>query len=448
MMPARATIFLAALCSVGLCASVAFAVESIPAPLVFVDGPQLAAKWIGVNSEGKFDFQIGEEIKTLAPGDFLSWGARADLAAASQLVVLADGGLIAAKAVRLVGGELLIQSQNFGEPADIRTPAVVRLPAERARGIVFRLPAGAAERDRLVDQLLAARGDDDRLILANGDHAQGTLIAPPAPGAPPAGAAGPAAAPPDELKLLESQRTLTLETKAGGRTEKTAVPIENLAAVIFNPALVVTKAAKGNRQWVGFRDGTTLLCESIHTSGDAPRVTLAGNVVLPLNPFNEPTDEIVYFRSQSERVIYLSDLTPAGYRHWPFLSQSWQWRADRNVRGGWLRAGEAVGTKGLGVHSRSRLLFDVPADAKRLEAELALDAAAGQGGSVQFRVLLLPREGEWKTAFESPLVRGGDKPVPLSLDVAGARQVALIVEFGERGDQLDYADWLGARFVR
>jgi hypothetical protein len=37
--------------------------------------------------------------------------------------------------------------------------------------------------------------------------------------------------------------------------------------------------------------------------------------------------------------------------------------------------------------------------------------------------------------------------VPISVDIGGAKQVSLVVDFAERGDEQDHADWLDARFV-
>jgi hypothetical protein len=49
--------------------------------------------------------------------------------------------------------------------------------------------------------------------------------------------------------------------------------------------------------------------------------------------------------------------------------------------------------------------------------------------------------------YESPIVRGSNQPIPISVDVAGVQRMALIVDFAERGDALDYANWLNARLI-
>jgi hypothetical protein len=39
-------------------------------------------------------------------------------------------------------------------------------------------------------------------------------------------------------------------------------------------------------------------------------------------------------------------------------------------------------------------------------------------------------------------------PTPISVDVRGGKRLSLIVDFAERGDELDHADWLNARLVQ
>ena len=81
--------------------------------------------------------------------------------------------------------------------------------------------------------------------------------------------------------------------------------------------------------------------------------------------------------------------------------------------------------------------------AKRFEAELGIDDSAGGQGSVQFRVLV-----DGKEKFASPIVRGGDPPLPISVDIADAQKLELVVDYADRGDVLDHADWLNARLVQ
>ena len=120
---------------------------------------------------------------------------------------------------------------------------------------------------------------------------------------------------------------------------------------------------------------------------------------------------------------------------------------DRNVLGGQLRAGGRLFHKGLGMHSSARLTYRLDGPYRRFEAELAIDDAAGRQGSVIFR--LFTTDGKtWQEAFTSPIVRGGTEPLPMSVDLQGTQAIALVVDFADRSDQQDHADWLSARLIK
>ena len=120
---------------------------------------------------------------------------------------------------------------------------------------------------------------------------------------------------------------------------------------------------------------------------------------------------------------------------------------DRNVLGGCLMAAQTTYAKGLGMHSTSRLAYRLDNAFRRFDAQLAMDDSAGQGGSVVFRVFV-DRGGHWTNMYESPTVRGGDAPRTCTVDVRGASRMALVVDYGDRADELDHADWLDARLIR
>ena len=73
--------------------------------------------------------------------------------------------------------------------------------------------------------------------------------------------------------------------------------------------------------------------------------------------------------------------------------------------------------------------------------------ACDRGGAI-FRVFTAGDDGKFKAAYESPVIRGGDAPVPITVDLKNAKRIALIVDFAERGDECDDADWLNARLIK
>jgi hypothetical protein len=104
--------------------------------------------------------------------------------------------------------------------------------------------------------------------------------------------------------------------------------------------------------------------------------------------------------------------------------------------------------KGLGMHSAARISYDLADGYRAFQSELAIDDSTGGRGSVTCRVFVDEGTGKWQLKYESPIVRGRDKPIPVEVGLAGAKRISLLVDFADRGDELDHLDWLDARFVK
>jgi hypothetical protein len=146
-------------------------------------------------------------------------------------------------------------------------------------------------------------------------------------------------------------------------------------------------------------------------------------------------------------VTYLSDLKPSGYQYIPFLDLTWPYRTDRNVLGSQLRAGGRLALKGLGMHSAARLTYDLDKPYRAFAAAAAIDDQTAGRGSALFRVYADDGSGQWQLKYESPIVRGGAAPVPISVDLAGVKRLSLLVDFADHGDEQAHADWLNARLL-
>jgi hypothetical protein len=262
--------------------------------------------------------------------------------------------------------------------------------------------------------VLSLAGQADRVLLDNGDELGGTISS------------------------LDANK-LRLESDVGA----VDLEIAKVGAVIFNPILVDKPKLDGLRMLVGFREGSRVTAIALSADKSAARLKLAGGVEL-----SAPTDAIVALQPLGGRVEYLSDRKPDSYRHIPFLQLAWPYAVDHSVAGALLRAGGKLYVKGLGMHSPSRITYDLDGPYKRFDAEAAIDAEAGSRGSVVFRVFTDDGGGQWKERAKSEIIRGGQPPVPISVDLAGAKRISLLVDFADRGDEQDHADWLNARLVK
>lgn len=185
--------------------------------------------------------------------------------------------------------------------------------------------------------------------------------------------------------------------------------------------------ADGSSVWMAVRG-----LEGGRLSGD-----LAGGGQLAV-----PWDAVARLRVRSTRMAFLSDLDPVEVREEALVTYAGPWRRDRSVTGGPLTLGGRVYEKGLGVHSRCRLVYDLGGRYDVFAATIGIDAGAAGRGDCVFRV-----EADGKERFKRR-VRGEDPPHVVRLAIPGARRLALEVTWGEDLDLADRADWCDARVLK
>src|SRR5262249_35933261 len=137
------------------------------------------------------------------------------------------------------------------------------------------------------------------------------------------------------------------------------IELGRVAAVAFNPALTAKYDRRASRTLVGLRDGTLVACSAVTGTDQViltPLVAPAGVEKAP-KPWKCDAAEIVFLQRFGGRAVYLSDLTPTGYKHVPYFELTRPYRLDRNVDGGDLRAGGRRYLKGIGMTSTSRLTY-------------------------------------------------------------------------------------------
>ncbi len=379
-------------------AGLAAAAEVLP-----VEGPPFAAGLNSIDAGWQIEFS-GEMPRRLPAEDLVAWGAFADAAHGSQ-ILLAGGGLLVADVVGLDKEVLRCEGDALGQS---------KLPLESVQGVLWHPPADRPRRDRLAQRVRSAAGDQDRLILDNGDELSGTVA---------------------------GLREDVLQFESAGAT--TEIATSRLAAVVFNPALAARPRSAGLRAMVGFADGSQLLASKLLVRNGQAQLQSAG-----LGEVKFPSEKITALQPFGGKAVYLSDLSPASYKFIPLLRLNWPYHADANVMGGALRAGGHLYLKGLGVHSALRLTYDLDQSYRRLQAELAVDDQTQSRGSVEFRVFVDSGNGQWQAKFASAIQRGGQAPTAMSVDIGNARRISLLVEFADHGDELDHADWLNARLIK
>jgi hypothetical protein len=363
------------------------------------EGEPFRAALAGVDAQWQITLAPAGGSRRLPAAALVAWGTPRDLKHGPHFVVLSDGGVLAAEVTQVGKEGVVAESSVFG---------AVKVPLAALAGIVFQAPPEPLKRDLLLDRIVAAVGSTDRVLLVNGDEIAGTVRG-------------------------IRNRKVDVQSTLGA----VAVELARVRAVVYNPSLVRRGEAKGLRAWTGFSDGSRLVATQLVVDEKQARVSLPGGPTLAA-----PAADLVFLQPLGGRAVYLSDLR-ARYVHLPYLSLSWPYRPDRGVLGGILHSGGRPYLKGIGVHSTSRLSYALAEPYRAFEAELAIDDETAGRGSVRFRVFV---DGEVK--YTSPTVRGGSPPLPIRVDLSGAKQLDLVVDFADRADEGDHADWLNARLLR
>jgi hypothetical protein len=173
--------------------------------------------------------------------------------------------------------------------------------------------------------------------------------------------------------------------------------------------------------------------------GDEQAVVLQSGV-LGRVPVAWARIERIEFRS--ERLIYLSDAQPALVEFESIVGRKWAAAFDRDLLGEPIRMGGREFGRGIAAHSRTLLGWRVGGGFSKLAATAGVIDDVSPVGQVRMAVL-----GDGRVLWEASLAAGG-RPQELLVDIAGVRELQLLVDFGDGLDLGDHAAWAEARLIR
>ena len=375
-----------------------------------LDGDPFSARLIRMDNAGNIELEANDGKRSYAQREIVSWGGRREIEK-GPVVLLVDGSLLTVfPEIELTVDTLQIESHVYGATG---------IPRSAVRGIVFRVPAGRSRSDAVLDRIAASEAEGDQIFLESGDIVDGKI-------------------------LTISDQTIGLMAD----TNAVDVDRQLVNAVILDTAGGQTPNQLRNQLLIGFRDGSLAVARQLKFDRVGGALELVSGTVLTPDDGVNLSDEICLLRPFNDGIQYLSDMDPLGYKHIPMLHLAWPYRKDRNVLGRHLRCGGQVFTKGLGIHSTSRLSYRLERRFQRFESEIGIDDCTSGRGSVIFRVYTDEGTGAWKRIYESPILRGDDATVRISLDVARANRLSLIVDRADQGDEWDHVNCLNARLTK
>jgi hypothetical protein len=406
-MPARCIAWPILLLSIALFASVCLALPAaaMQGDLLLVGGERMHAELVGVVADSfKFRTATGDEL-AIDQSRLIRF-AHPPQVEPRAVVSLADGSHLVVAPLWVGRAPLALDSQQLS-----------------LRGNTFR--QFSVSRTQLSRVVMAghaigkhheanAASSVDRLWLDSGDRLDGKL-----------------------LEISQDKMVLQLGQQS------VPVAIDRVAAVQLADTKVVSAEPAKYAIWLA--DGTRLQATGASQQGESIEVRLVSGAIVRLKSLSQ----IVAIVGYPESVHYLSDLEAVDYKQTPYFELGWPYERDKNLSGAPLSAGGRQYAKGIAVHSASRLAYRVPAAANVLRAELAIDGSASRldqpgQGSVVFRVYLV-KDGQLTLAYESPIVRGDEAPLAIEVALEQSPLIVLLVDYADRGDEWDHANWLDAR---
>lgn len=154
-------------------------------------------------------------------------------------------------------------------------------------------------------------------------------------------------------------------------------------------------------------------------------------------------DRVLLIEVLGGRWRWLTDMTPSHSEHVPLLDVHWPHRVDSNVKGEPMRVGGLDYTRGLGVHSRSRLVYELDPTCERFVSHYGIDDDSGPQAHVEVKVLV-----DGKVVYSDSDVRCSGRLSKVTADLRGGKRLELFVDFGKNGDLLDRFNWIDPGIIR
>lgn len=162
-----------------------------------------------------------------------------------------------------------------------------------------------------------------------------------------------------------------------------------------------------------------------------------------------PVSAIAQVQFRNGRLVYLSDLEPAQVEELGYFGRTFTHRRDQGLDGGPLRLAGQTYRKGVAVHARSVLTYELDGPYAMFRTFLGFADSAAAQGSVAVRVL-----GDGRELFSLADLRAVDAegkrtaPVTIEVPLEGIKRLTLEVDFGEHEDVGDRLIWADARLYR
>ena len=254
--------------------------------------------------------------------------------------------------------------------------------------------------------------------------------------------------PKEDLLLLSKGEVVTgffeklgdknIQFNAGGQSR--TFGFDQLAGFRLAP-LDAYNAPTDLRATLQLKDGSRLTGKLLSLNGQVLKVEGIGGLTWTI-----PGDAIRNLAFKGGRLVYLTDIAPRTVEEKPYVGGMpvvYRWRKNQSARGEKLTIGTRTFERGLGVHSYTRLVYDLGGAYKTFLCEVGLDGAAPSGTQTAWKVLVDGKQAA------GGMLKYGAPAEAIKLDVTNAKELELICDYGPDDDDAgDHLNWANARLVK
>jgi hypothetical protein len=165
--------------------------------------------------------------------------------------------------------------------------------------------------------------------------------------------------------------------------------------------------------------------------------------------------EMVFYNGSFTFLSDLPDKTIKAVEYPEFCSpgtttSDFPWQRDRSTLENHppLKLNGKIYHKGIGVHSFSDLTFNVAGAYKAFKATVGIDDGVMKPGQPGGNITIEIQGDDGKVLLKKTVVKTGDKPLAVDVDITGVNNLRIIVDFGEDGYQNDHCDIANAILVK
>ncbi|MCH9653014.1 MAG: NPCBM/NEW2 domain-containing protein [Planctomycetes bacterium] len=375
------------------------------AELYLADGEVVQGKLIQIE-QNQFTLQTDSGKRTFPADEIIrvESGKLLHSQPREGLVILANDDRIFAELLRSEEDVVFVRLNSCPETGGFK------IPLETIQAASFQWPSNRQLRTELIQKIARKDQKSDLFFLNNGDNLEGELLG-------------------------FDASTFRFESRGG----ETSVPRKGIRFFTINPELINFPQPEQLRYRIRLTNGSQLTVSSlILDKNEITAKTLFGAEL------HFGLKRLVSITPLGGQVVPLSDLKPVDYQFTPYFSQAWNWQQNRNVLSGPLRVGGKEFVSGLGMHSASELHYQLDGKYAAFQTEVGIDDTTQGKGDAEIVILV-----DQRIVFQQAIQGASQQTVLVPrIDLSGARELILKVNFGKNADIQDHVNWCRPVLIR